>query len=142
MDLNVHLVQGLLHPLHGSGRFLAWVRTPVSLTREEAWNLLVGPEVLAAQGSLADIAEGSRYEIVAATGDRFEGTVQVFHPPKDFAATVNNAGDAWLLASVETFSGQREVWIWLQAYRMPEEEVAAFRDRWSRLLHDRFVASR
>jgi hypothetical protein len=124
------------HP--GKPRSVAWTRLQITPSFEEAWKRLASPEGLLRQGSLENLREGDRYEIEAATGDTFEGVVQVLRPPRDFSATVENLNQALLRVHLEELLGVRQVWFWLSTYGLPQAEVDAFRGRWHGLLRSLF----
>lgn len=110
----------------GEDRQVAWVNVTTSLPSDRIYSLVMGPELLAHQGSVAGLGEGDPYKLVATTGDVFEGTVFINRPPTDFAGTVRGMNDA-LLRYVHEVG---YVWIWLATYGVGEASVEAFRERW------------
>jgi uncharacterized protein YndB with AHSA1/START domain len=127
------------HP--GEHRQVAWVHVPFRGSVEEAWNTLMSPRAFLAAGSLANLKEGDRYRIGAATGDVFEGTVVVHIPGKQFSGTVANMNDALLRVELEYVARNRDVTVWLSAYGLPEADVRAFHDRWQGAINSQFTLS-
>lgn len=134
-------LQGLRHYLEnhpGTKRKVAWARTPISCSWEEAWGKLMSPEGLLRKGQLDAPQKGKPYKITAATGDTFEGNVIVWHPPREFAATVENMNNSLLRLAVENCGKGPEAWIFLETFGLPEAEVNGFRDRWAAQLQKLF----
>ena len=126
-------LRGLAHYLtrhRGTPRRVAYAMVGRTRPHEEAWQSLTGPRGLAREGSLAGLAEGGRYEVVTATGDRLAGVVQVWNPPKDLAATVENLGDAHLWLEC----GLGHVSLTLSTFGLPAAELAAIEGRWREML--------
>jgi uncharacterized protein YndB with AHSA1/START domain len=126
-------LRGLRHYLEnhrGRDRLVAWARAPYAMTRPEAWDRLMSPSGLLANGSLEELAEGSPYRIRAANGDELEGVVQLLDPPRNFVATATNLGNSLLRVRLEDLYGRKEAHVWLSAYVWPRPNVEAFRDRW------------
>jgi uncharacterized protein YndB with AHSA1/START domain len=124
------------HP--GTPRRVAWPRIGVRLTVSQAWDRLMSAECFLQQGSLDRLDAGDRYEIEAATGDRFQGVVQFCHPPWGFSGTVENLNDSLLWVHIEKLASGPQIWIWLSTFGLPQEEVEAFRDRWVKHLQSLF----
>lgn len=118
----------------GTPRRIAWARAPIHVSEEAAWQKLMSPEGLLREGKLDNPAKGDPYQIVAATGDTFQGKVLLFSPPKEFGATVENLNNALLRVAVEKCGAQPEAWVWLSAWDLPPADVDTFRDRWQKLL--------
>jgi len=128
------------HP--GTPRQVAWPRLRLALAGEATWQRLMSARGLLRQGSLDNARTGSHYAIEAATGDRFEGEVCFFDPPRSFCATVENLNDALLWLHIEKLGQEYEIWFWLSAYDLPPAEVRAFRDRWVDALQQLFPEGR
>jgi uncharacterized protein YndB with AHSA1/START domain len=71
------------------------------LPREQAWSALMGTAGFDRDGTLGTPARGAPYRAITATGDELAGTVQLFAPGRDFAATVSSLDDALLRVSFE-----------------------------------------
>ncbi|MFQ5695616.1 MAG: SRPBCC domain-containing protein [Terriglobia bacterium] len=126
----------------GTPRLVAWARTATPLPPEEAWKRLLSPQGLLRQGTLANLREGDRYSITAATGDALQGVVQVLAPPKDFSASVENLNNALFRVLLDKHRGIPEAIIWLSAYGLPPAEVQAFQARWTEHLRQLFPEAR
>ena len=113
----------------GEERHVAWVRRPLTITREQAWASLVGPSAMVRDGSLDGLAPGDRYAITTADGDRFEGRVLLMRPPTEFAGTVENLDHALLRFGVETYVEQPEASFWLSTWGEPAT-AERFVERW------------
>lgn len=136
-------LRGMKHYLEnhlGVKRHVAWARTPITCSWEEAWQKLMSPGGLLREGNLAQLKEGKPYSITAATGDIFQGEVVVLRPPREFAATVKNLNNSLMRVALDKCGKQPEAWIFLETFGRPEEEVTAFRDRWQKLLESIFSA--
>lgn len=134
-------LRGLRHYLEnhpGTRRDTVWVQMYHGLPTGEAWSRLMSPRGLLAQGSLADPVEGDGYDIVAATGDRFQGTVHVWNPPHDFAATVAGINDAFLRFRLDRYMDRPEANFWLSTYGVPRDRLATLETGWRSLMEDLF----
>jgi uncharacterized protein YndB with AHSA1/START domain len=130
------------HP--GTPRPVAWPRLRLALAAEETWRRLMSSEGLLRHGTLDTARPGSRYAIGTVTGDRFEGEVRFFDPPRSFCATVENLNDSLLWLYLEKVGQEYEIWLWLwlSAYGLPQSELDAFRDRWVSALQQLFPEGR
>ena len=107
----------------------------------EAWNRLMSPEGLLAEGDLAGRRPGDRYAIATATGERLEGEIQINNPPKDLAATVRSLNDAFLRLRIDEgcFTAPHpEVNLWLSTYGLPAQQLAALQTSFESLLSGLF----
>lgn len=138
-DFELRSLRHYLEHHHGEKRHAVWVRRKTSLSREEAWNRLLGPEGLVREGSLQDLKADERYSVTAATGDRFEGIVHTFYPKWQFGATVENLNDSLLRVELEPGSGDTiTAYVWLSAFGLPEAKINAFCNRWQDRLEKLF----
>ncbi len=80
------------------------------------------------------LAPGARYEIETACGDLLRGEVLRWAPPYHFGATVENLGDAIVLAEIEP--GRESVMpsLLLSTYGVDSELVDALEERWKALV--------
>lgn len=111
--------------------------TPVA----EAWQRLMSPQAMLAEGDLAGCGAGDRYAIVTADGDRLEGEVRIFGPPEDFCATVENLNDAFLRLRLDAgcmTSPKPEVSLSLSTYGLPAKVTDALQQRWQAMLDGLF----
>jgi uncharacterized protein YndB with AHSA1/START domain len=139
-----HELRSLRHYLErhrGRRREVAWVRQPVAVEPEEMWNRLMGPEGLGRAGAPDHASEGDPYVLESADGQRFEGAVQVFGPPRDFAGTVENLGDALFRIAYDRCFGTPEAHLWLSVWGRPESEVQAIERSWKKMLERLFPAT-
>jgi len=126
-------LRGLRHYLEnhrGRDRVVAWAKAPFTTSRAKAWDRILSSRRLLAEGTLEGAREGLRYRIRASNGDRFEGTVELYDPPRNFVATVEPWNRALLRLRLEDLYGRREAHLWLSTYGLPREEAAAFQTRW------------
>ncbi|HZU97600.1 MAG TPA: SRPBCC domain-containing protein, partial [Planctomycetota bacterium] len=72
-----------------------WTPVPMKVSLAEGWQRLVGPEGLAAKGSLP-LEKNARFSIETADGTKLEGLVEVAQQPSVLALTVTTLNDALL----------------------------------------------
>ncbi|MGH7454126.1 MAG: SRPBCC domain-containing protein, partial [bacterium] len=76
---------------HGIPRRTAYVREFLKdVSREEAWQILCGPNGLIGAGQLHALQPEDHYAIRTAAGDDLAGVIHSLQPPYDFSATVEN----------------------------------------------------
>jgi len=126
----------------GTPRRVAWSRREIGTGIAEAWSRLLGPQGIVREGTLDHPAEGDRYSIVTATGDRLAGRVQVFREGSDFAATVDDLDNALFRLGIETCFGAAEAQLWMSTWGVPEGAVRELKERFDRLLEGLFPAER
>jgi uncharacterized protein YndB with AHSA1/START domain len=114
----------------GQDRSTGWARRKVEAPDLDVWNRLMGTDGLLREGSIEGLVEGDRYAIQTATGDAFEGKVQVNNPPRDFSGTVDGLNGALLRVGIEGCTGQREVHLWVSGWGVSASEI---KDRERRL---------
>ncbi len=108
---------------------------------DEAWNRMMSPEGLLAEGDLTGRSPGDRYAIATATGERLEGEIQINNPPKDLAATVESLNDAFLRLRIDEgchTAPHPEVNFWLSTYGLPPQQLAALQTSFESLLSELF----
>jgi uncharacterized protein YndB with AHSA1/START domain len=126
-------LRGLRHYLEhhrGRDRAVAWAKAPFASTRADAWDRLMSSRGLLAEGTLEGAREGAPYRIRAANGDRFEGVVALYDPPRNFVATVESWNRAFLRLRLEDLYGRREAHLWLSTYGLPRARTSEFQARW------------
>ncbi|MDH5804611.1 MAG: SRPBCC domain-containing protein [Gemmatimonadota bacterium] len=126
-------LDGLKHYLenhHGTERIVAQASLKFSDGRASAWKRLTGPGGWVSKSGIADLEEGSSYEITTATGDKFSGTVKLNEPERQFVATVIEWNNA--LFRFELFAESAVVW--LSTYGVSEKDVRDLEARWKESL--------
>ncbi|MBX3395946.1 MAG: SRPBCC domain-containing protein [Phycisphaerae bacterium] len=85
-------------------------------------------------------AEGRRYAITTAQGDRLEGVVHTWSPPMDFSATVTNLNDSWLRVHLVDLRSQGRciVNLWLSTYGVEARRVLELQSRFDRMFAELF----
>ena len=122
----------------GSARRAVLIRRTFALRPEDVWTVIMGPECVGVQGRAPGLKEGDPYSARAATGDVFEGAVQICDPPHQWAATATNLNDALFRITIVSLGPVRtEASLWLAAYGLPPAEVASFERSWTDLLDER-----
>lgn len=110
----------------GAPRHCVVCRTMIpDISVEEAWNRLMGSRGLVASSHAEPRAAQERYAMTTSRGDRLEGIVGSYAPPKDFSATVTNVNDAWLRLHIDDIAlfCRREVNLWISTYALPKGQV-------------------
>lgn len=131
-------LRGLRHYVErhrGTPRRVVWVEMAVAGSKADLWQQL--STLLPGLGQRA-WQEGDRYSFQASTGDRFQGTVMNFGPPKGFSGTVENMNGAVLRLLVEKCGGLLTASVWFSLYGLPEEEVRQLEERWTRVMQQTF----
>ena len=139
-------LRGLRHYLRyhlGERRLVAWPRTAIKVSADEAWRRVMGAQGLLQEGNVSGLRDGERYQLQAVTGQRFEGVVLVNDPPLEFAGTVENMNQAVLgvrlneCSSHEANSGH-EAGMFLSTWGVSQDKVDAFRERWLKIFRGLF----
>ena len=86
----------------GKRRRMLWARAPIGMPVAAAWERLMSPEGLLAEGSLEGLKNGDSFAICTAAGDELRGTVELNLPPTDFLGIAENMGDALFRVRVRT----------------------------------------
>lgn len=123
----------------GADRSLAKLRRTVSLTRDQVWARLVGPNGVLACETSGVMATGSRF--VARIDDNLilEGNVLICDPPKQIAATVSSMSDSlFRIYMVENSEGAAELSLWVASYGLPAEAVKFLELRWAQFVDSLF----
>jgi len=107
------------------------VITPVQvdLDAAAAWARLLGANGLARDGSFDGLGVGDRYEVIAASGDRLAGTIQIWDPPHCIGLSIDGLNDAALRVNFEHLGGALMCWAVVLTYGVAEAEVEALRGR-------------
>jgi uncharacterized protein YndB with AHSA1/START domain len=105
---------------------LAWITT--RLSREEAWNRLIGPGGF--RITPAEPETGQSYEVVVPGGRRYTGTVELHLPRQTVAGTVHELDDGWFrVLTWAAPGGETGVWAGLATYAGDDGRMGEFRDR-------------
>jgi uncharacterized protein YndB with AHSA1/START domain len=101
---------------------------------DEAWTRLTGPEGLAANGSIADLPEGSAFSATASTGDLLKGTVLTNMPPRMLILVVDSLDQAFLGITLEGMGARKFIYFSLATFGRDAADDAALAERWTALL--------
>jgi uncharacterized protein YndB with AHSA1/START domain len=125
---------GLKHYLEnhaGKPRRNILIMRPVTgMTREEAWRKLTGSEGLAASGSL-DAPVGTRVSTTTAFGDRIEGVLLMYRPPKTVCMTVDSLDRSLLSATIEQMGETTFFYMTLSTFGLDSSRFDPMRGRWT-----------
>jgi uncharacterized protein YndB with AHSA1/START domain len=113
----------------GRRRVMGWARVTTDLSVAESWRRLAGRGGFVVEGDLDALREGDPYRLRLATGDVFEGVVQLALPGRGFAATVRGANDGLVRLGAEHAAGKSSLNAWLAGYDVPEDLVRTFEAR-------------
>lgn len=114
---------------------------PVTIPLDEAWNTLVGPKGLAANGTLEGVEPGSRISLTTAFGQRLEGEVLVCEPPHTLTVTIDNLEDSLLALDFERIDGKMFLYANLSIFGLARARVDELRKRWKLWIEQVFVTS-
>ena len=138
-------LRGLKHYLEnhlGTKRDVIFARKKTDSSQGEAWDRLVGPAGLCAEGTVKDLRAGDRLAVTTATGIRLEGKVQLIGPPHHMAAFIENLRDAYFRVAVEmgcqTLPAP-EVNIWLSTFGLDPAKVKQLQEGFDGLLESLFT---
>ncbi len=138
-------LRGLKHYLdhhRGTKRVVVQAKCKVSdIPKAEAWQRLMGPHAMVAEGQLAGLGGGDRYAITTAGGDRLEGEIRFNNPPSDFCATAETFNSAFLRLGIDDgcqTSPDAQVSLFLSTYDLSAEQTDALQKRWQSMLDEVF----
>ena len=129
-------LRGLRHYLEnhrGLPRVIALARATRPSTAAVAWSRLMEAKGWAGPTGLRDVAPGTRYAARPA-GDDISGVVQLWQPPHQFAATVDQFNNAYLRVDTRCLGDTGTPWIWLSAYGVSPESVQRIEQKWQTAL--------
>lgn len=117
----------------GRQRKMVWLRAPLQVSAEVAWNRLIGPEGLAREGSLGRSQVDHAYRVRTVHGDDLKGTVTIFDQPLQLGLTLDNMRSSLLRFSIETCYGPAEANLFLSSWTGDDGDPAmqSFRERWA-----------
>jgi hypothetical protein len=107
-------------------------------SRDDAWARLFGPEGLAKEGSLKGLQPSSRFRLVSATGDRFEGTVRTIVPLKAFSAVVENLNKGLMVIEFCKMGGADYLYLSVLTWGLKKDDVDALKQRLQGLVYGLF----
>lgn len=108
----------------GKDRSLRTALLTTGLSREAAWNRLVGPDGF--RLSPARLEVGGPYELTTPAGERFTGTVLLDLPRQTMAGTVRELDDGWFRLLTWSAAGRTGVWVGLATYDGQVERISRF----------------
>ena len=139
-------LRGLKHYLEnhrGTKRVVVHAKRAINdLPLDDAWQRLMGPDGLLAEGDLSGLKAGDRYAISPAGGDRLEGVIGFINPPMDLCGTVDNLNNAFLRVRIDqscVTQQEPEVNLWLSSFGLPTAETDALQQRWQTMLDEIFT---
>lgn len=107
------------------------MRPVVGLTRDEAWQKLIGKEGFAALGSLANATAGSRASVTTSFGQLLDGEVLMFMPPKTIVMTVDSLDSSLLSATLEQMGGMTLFYMTLATFGFDPVRFEALQEQWT-----------
>jgi hypothetical protein len=122
-------------------RKVAWAKTALAIATDEAWQLLMGPEGILAEGTLEGLQPGQPYSLRTARGQVFRGIVKTLSPPYEFSGTVENLGDSLLRIAVEHSTAEPLALIWLATYGLSQVKLDEMQKAFHELLGRLFSES-
>ena len=133
---------GLRHYLErhlGTARDTIMFMQPVTLSLEDAWRKLVGPEGLAIESAIEAIQPGERAAFTTPFGQELEVEVLVHDPPFTLSMRIDNLKDSLLELDFEG-SGGKNMYLYanLATFGVADEEVSSLRERWTRWINGVF----
>ncbi len=118
------------------GRPRAWVlvRRAIPMLMDAAWKRAAGPEGLIRGGLRAGVRTGGRCGVELASGDRFDGVVELLDPPAVFAMRVENLDGALFRFELFRAGGQLEGSLWLASWSQTAAQLAPLQSRLEELM--------
>lgn len=114
---------------NGKSCHQAMIVMELGLPQEEAWERLVGRELLARGGRIQGIAAGNPYQVETSWGDKLRGTVEISEPPSVLYASADDLPGSFNV-NIEAKHGHTYLFASVLAYGMPEGETKALESRW------------
>ena len=120
------------HP--GRDRIIGYASCAPSMSREQAWQRLIGPEGLAIERESEGDDDFGTFSIGAGPAKRFSGHSWIWNPPKDLAGVIDDLEDAALWIGIEQFGPRPNISMTLSAYAAPEPAVRDAERQWQAML--------
>lgn len=108
---------------------------PVGRAVEDAWETLIGPGGLAAQGSLVSARVGQRTQLKTAFGQDLEVEILLHDPPYSLSMTIDNLKDSLLALDFERMGGRTFLYANLSTFGVSEDQVQQLEKDWRDWLH-------
>jgi len=115
-----------------------WVYAKAPTSCVDAWAKLMGPEGLCAKSGVQQLAAGARYAFVASDGQKLEGLLQAWSPPREFCGTWEAANDGLLTIACMESRGITGLMVQLSLYGLGAVQVKEIRRRWESLMSKLF----
>jgi uncharacterized protein YndB with AHSA1/START domain len=112
------------------------VSTPQPL--DEAWQTLMGPSGLTAEGTLDGLRRGDKYAITTAAGEQLHGEVITLDRPSVFTLSVEEYGDALIGGFLQGAGNTTYLNAGLTCYGVPQATVDEIGARWTTWLQGLF----
>lgn len=131
---------GLKHYLEkhrGSPRKSIMFMQPVTVPVADAWDKLVGPGGIAADG-LSDIAVGTRASFESPFGQKLDVGVLVHEPPYTLAMAIDNLEDSLLALDFERMGDETFLYANLSTFGLEASRVEELRSQWKRWIERLF----
>ena len=120
-------------------RNIAWPRVRTTLTREQAYHKVLGPNGIFVEDAGAKLQPEKSYSLKTTTNETYSGKVEFVWENRGFCVTVRELNDALFWLTLEGAPEKIEVQFWLSAFGIPEEDVNAFNQTWESRLKDMFA---
>ena len=104
------------------------------MSAAESWRRLVGPGGWFGERGLTDSTQGTRYSTCLTTGQTLSGVMYLWHPPHQFAATVDEFNNAYVRIDTRCIGDTGTPWISLSTYGIPLDQVRALERTWQATL--------
>lgn len=121
-------------------RTLTWLRAPVEDAAEQVWDRMMTG--LARGVPSRELQDGERLSLDTIAGERLEGKVTVYAPPRALGMVLDRYNGAVLRLAVERCAGTREANVWLETWGAKPAEVQDFRRRWTAALEKAFPGTK
>ena len=103
---------------------------PISIPVEDAWQKLVGPDGLATDGALQNVAVGTRTSVTTTFGQKLEVGVLVHEPPHTLSMTIDNLEDSLLALDFERIGGKTFLYANLSTFGLGASQVTDLKAQW------------
>lgn len=120
----------------------AWIQFPFPVSREEAWQRLIGPEGLAADGKIEGLQHGDRFSVKTAWEENIEGVMHVNAAPADLAFSMEHLNDSLFRISFFKAGLGGLAGITLLTYGQTKEAFKKYCAEWGKRLRSLFDADK
>jgi len=118
---------------HGRDRQFAWFHRRPKISRDAAWRtLLSAGGLFSGATGLDDLYMGERFTVTTPSGEPFTGVVEIFGPPKDFAARVDQLDGGLFRLHIDEYTdpGLTEVYLSISTWGMDDATAKAIARHW------------